>query len=232
MKTESRKGFTLIELLVVISIIALLAAIVLAALSTARAKAQDAAKTEEVHSFINALEEYALDHNGYYPMPGGGAGDLAYYGSSAIESCILFNPSGGCASGGVGTAGFQGYTSQSDYALYASMKLYMGLPLPGNNSVLDSYGNQWGGIGYFCLSDTGNQYGSCKSYVIEWISSSPSNACNGGINMASYDNYWGGSFGDPAGSNNTFCVYTNSTNGYSNTSDFYANYYESWYLGQ
>lgn len=57
----------MIELLVVIAIIGLLSSIVLASLNTARSKARDAARAAAMHSVVQALQLYALDHNGLYP---------------------------------------------------------------------------------------------------------------------------------------------------------------------
>lgn len=62
-----RKGFTLIELLVVISIIGLLSSVVLAALNSARAKAQASQIIQNASSIRNALELYRLDHDGNLP---------------------------------------------------------------------------------------------------------------------------------------------------------------------
>ncbi|MBI2097968.1 MAG: type II secretion system protein [Candidatus Vogelbacteria bacterium] len=63
----SKRGFTLIELLVVIAIISLLSSIVLASLGEARAKARDSKRVQDLIQLRNALEQYALDHNGLYP---------------------------------------------------------------------------------------------------------------------------------------------------------------------
>jgi len=65
---KARGGFTLIELLVVIAIISLLSSIVLASLGQTRAKARDSKRIQDLVQLRNALEEYALDNNGLYPV--------------------------------------------------------------------------------------------------------------------------------------------------------------------
>lgn len=57
----------MIELLVVISIIGLLSSIVLASLNTARIKARDAQRRQEMHSMRNALEIYYANYGRYPP---------------------------------------------------------------------------------------------------------------------------------------------------------------------
>jgi prepilin-type N-terminal cleavage/methylation domain-containing protein len=61
-----KKGFTLIELLVVISIISLLSSVILASLTTTRAKARDAKRLLEMRQLQLALDQYYHD-NGRYP---------------------------------------------------------------------------------------------------------------------------------------------------------------------
>ena len=68
-QTHSR-GFTLIELLVVIAIIGILSGVILASLSSARAKGRDAARQAAIHNIQNALELY-FTVNGQYPPAGG-----------------------------------------------------------------------------------------------------------------------------------------------------------------
>ena len=63
---SNKSGFTLIELLVVIAIIAMLASVILASLSNARAKARDARRLADMHSIQTALEEYMSTY-GHYP---------------------------------------------------------------------------------------------------------------------------------------------------------------------
>ncbi len=65
-KLKVRAGFTLIELLTVIAIIALLAAIILASLNTARSRSRDAKRVADLKSIELALSLYYND-NGQYP---------------------------------------------------------------------------------------------------------------------------------------------------------------------
>jgi prepilin-type N-terminal cleavage/methylation domain-containing protein len=63
------KGFTLIELLVVIGIVAILATIVLVAINPARqfATARDTSRRNDIYQILNAVHQYAVEHNGQYP---------------------------------------------------------------------------------------------------------------------------------------------------------------------
>lgn len=61
-----KKGFTLIELLVVIAIIGILSSIVLASLSSARAKGRDARRLSDIKQIQLALELY-YDANSAFP---------------------------------------------------------------------------------------------------------------------------------------------------------------------
>ncbi len=66
---KTKSGFTLIEVLLVIAIIAILAAIVIIAINPARqiSQANNAQRSANVTTILNAIGQYAIDNRGVYP---------------------------------------------------------------------------------------------------------------------------------------------------------------------
>ena len=67
-KINAARGFTLIEVMVVVSIIALLSATILASLAYAGQRGRDAKRIQDIKQIQSALELYASEHRGIYPI--------------------------------------------------------------------------------------------------------------------------------------------------------------------
>ncbi len=63
----NRRGFTLVELLVVIAIIGILASFVLNSLGSARGRARDASRRNDLNQVRTGLEQYGIDFGGVFP---------------------------------------------------------------------------------------------------------------------------------------------------------------------
>jgi prepilin-type N-terminal cleavage/methylation domain-containing protein len=93
-----QKGFTLIELLVVIAIISMLSSVVLASLNTARAKSRDAIRIRDLTTLRTALELYASDNGGHYPINSCKSVGAPYCATVGDVPGVFVGTSPGCGS--------------------------------------------------------------------------------------------------------------------------------------
>ena len=95
-RATRRRAFTLIELLVVIAIIAILAALLLPVLSSAKGRTQGIACLNNGKQMMTAMILYTGDNNEFYPPnPDGGTTDPGYNwcaGQAGISGADEFNP--------------------------------------------------------------------------------------------------------------------------------------------
>ncbi|MBY0328880.1 type II secretion system GspH family protein [Patescibacteria group bacterium] len=130
---KSQKGFTLIELLVVIAVIGVLAAVVLSSLNTARAKARDAKRLQDMQTIRTALTMYHSD-----------------YGCIPVTSGTTCGPAQGIYS--AADAGAWEYSSQGGFMGFLETAGYLSkVPVdPINNMTGDSTPAGTFSYKYFC----------------------------------------------------------------------------------
>lgn len=89
---KSRVGFTLVELLVVIAIIAILAGLILAALSRAKNSASKTTDINNLHQIMIALHAYANDNNDTLTQPNWDNGGFKSTGATTTVPGWLYTP--------------------------------------------------------------------------------------------------------------------------------------------
>lgn len=107
-----RKRFSLVELLVVIAVIAILSALLLPALKTARDKAGQIVCASNQRQLGNGFAMYLNDNDSWFPwiyLPTSNAGTNGTWDTSKNWKWSLWNP---------------GYVSQCDYEIKAGAKIY------------------------------------------------------------------------------------------------------------
>jgi prepilin-type N-terminal cleavage/methylation domain-containing protein len=104
----AEQGFTLLELLVVIAIIGVLASVILASLDSARKKARDSVRAQDMQTIYTMLTQYAVEHGGiprttvyggadsgawdYSSQPVGSPAFLTFLVSDGIASEVPVDP--------------------------------------------------------------------------------------------------------------------------------------------
>ena len=78
---KKEKGFTLIEIVLVLAIAGLLLVIVFLAVSGAQKSRRDSQRKNDLGRLEAALENYASNSNGVYPVAAGGAPSAAFTGA-------------------------------------------------------------------------------------------------------------------------------------------------------
>lgn len=142
--SRSARGFTLIELLVVIAIIGVLSSVVLASLNTARERARDATRLQDLREIRTALELYyakcgtyivkqSCTGTGYgsngiatgffsHPYPSPSAGSVAQgLVDEKVMGGVVVDPSGATTHTATHT-GYMIITSANNYTIWANLE--------------------------------------------------------------------------------------------------------------
>lgn len=152
----SRSGFTLIELLVVISIIAVLAGLLVPAITVVRDRVRRTEAQQTVSELASAFEQYANQGNKRYPYPGpfGAVNPYApasityYHYTEATDPTRAFAVSYNDTKGGIPIQGVLALLEDLNLPLPASLRYDMS---DSDHRLLDPWGNPY----HYRLSLTG-----------------------------------------------------------------------------
>lgn len=85
MNRRENNGFTLVELLVVIAIIGILAAIALVSFTQSQRQARDTQRKSDLKQYQTVLENYANNHDGFFPAHINSSGKATELCSEVLE---------------------------------------------------------------------------------------------------------------------------------------------------
>ena len=136
-KQNQQKGFTLIELTVVIAIITLLASVVLVATASARFKAKNAQRIENISQVTKALELYYANNNSYPVGTYYSGWDTGGYAGSDHHCWCTSTSTGGSLEQDLSNGAYVSNLPQDP------------TPQPGDGNYL----NDGQGLGYMYVSD-------------------------------------------------------------------------------
>jgi prepilin-type N-terminal cleavage/methylation domain-containing protein len=160
LKKNSTKGFTLIELLVVVGIIAFIASAILASFSSARLKARNSVRLQEVNVYSKAVELYQTSKNTY---PDGGID----WTVAPAYRCLGRGASGATCYGGI---------YSGDATLDGQFFPYMTSVISGVDTGLSL-----GGYAYRCIPLPGGVAGDpCLQYTVLYEVEGMNALCAGG----------------------------------------------------
>lgn len=148
---KTTKGFTLIELLVVIAIIGILSSVVLASLSTARAKSRDARRISDLGQVQLALELY-YDTSSAYP-----AGTYGMASTSLTALSPTYLPKFPADPQGTGNYNYRyaATSSNSMYVLTTLLERYDNSALLTDADVANGAYGSFSGASADCVATSG-----------------------------------------------------------------------------